>query len=330
MRKSFRKKAAAVMMAAAVLFTSVQTELAVYAKGPTYTAMQDVYYTKDNCVVYAEPSYESTVLTTIGANVPVRVIGMYSNGWYRINLGVIAYVKMDSVTSAGAIGIKKNDDRQVADAQRTAAELGYEFVYLTLNKKKEIKKDIYNSYVGKKVMLYAKINDELGVSFKMLYEDPVKKDIDLNVTKYEFTSQWSPSAPPVPTPPPVSGSSRVVYYQFQNPIELKGQLAIFQFKTGYDKIVEIFPYDVEYTDSYEHMNNYWTEFSEFAYAPVTQVASIAIVETETASSLVPDERDIMSDFRKGIKYQSDDDKAYRNNIVHGKLRKDTEYVDYEY
>ncbi len=133
MRKSFRKKAAAVMMAAAMLFTSVQTELAAYAKGPTYTAMQDVYYTKDNCVVYAEPSYESTVLTTIGANVPVRVVGMYSNGWYRINLGVIAYVKMDSVTSAGAIGIKKNDDKQVADAQRTAAELGYEFVYLTLN-----------------------------------------------------------------------------------------------------------------------------------------------------------------------------------------------------
>ena len=56
MRKSFRKKAAAVMMAAAMLFTSVQTELVAYAKGPTYTAMQDVYYTKDNCVVYAEPS----------------------------------------------------------------------------------------------------------------------------------------------------------------------------------------------------------------------------------------------------------------------------------
>ena len=176
MRKSFRKKAAAVMMAAAMLFTSVQTELVAYAKGPTYTAMQDVYYTKDNCVVYAEPSYESTVLTTIGANVPVRVVGMYSNGWYRINLGVIAYVKMDSVTSAGAIGIKKNDDKQVADAQRTAAELGYEFVYLTLNKQKVIKKDIYNSYVGKKVMLYAKINDELGISFKMLYDDPIKKD----------------------------------------------------------------------------------------------------------------------------------------------------------
>ena len=35
--------------------------MAVYAKGPTYTAMQDTYYTKDNCVVYAEPTYTSTV-----------------------------------------------------------------------------------------------------------------------------------------------------------------------------------------------------------------------------------------------------------------------------
>ncbi len=38
----------------------------------------------------------------------------------------------------------------------------------------------------------------------------------------------------------------------------------------------------------------------------------------------------MADLRKGIKYQSDDTKEYRNTVVHGKLRKDTEYVDYEY
>ncbi|RAZ95249.1 hypothetical protein DK853_30940, partial [Klebsiella oxytoca] len=98
--------------------------------------MQDVYYTKENCVVYAEPTYTSTVLTTLGANLPVQVVGAYSNGWYRINIGVICYVKMDSVTSAGAIGIKNNADKQIADAQKTAAELGYEFVYLTLNKQK--------------------------------------------------------------------------------------------------------------------------------------------------------------------------------------------------
>ena len=42
MRKGFKKKAAAVLMAAAVLCTPVCADMAVYAKGPTYTAMQDL------------------------------------------------------------------------------------------------------------------------------------------------------------------------------------------------------------------------------------------------------------------------------------------------
>lgn len=314
MRKYFKKIAAAVMVAAAVLFTSISADMAAYAKGPTYTAMQDVYYTKENCVVYAEPTYTSTILTTIGANVPVQVVGAYSNGWYRINIGVICYVKMDSVTSAGAIGIKNNEDRQIADAQRTAAELGYEFVYLTLNKQKTIKKDIYNSYVGRKVILYTKIDDELGVSFKMLYEDKIKEDIDLNVKKTSSVNNFG---------------DRTVQYLFDNDIELKGQLAIFQFKTGYDKAVDIYPSDVD-TGEFVLMNTYYTEFSEFAYAPVTQVADIMIVEAEIPNSLTDTQRTIMADHRKGIKYQVDDESEYRSTVVHGKLRKDTEYVDYEY
>ena len=128
MRNVLRKKIAAVLIAVVVLLTAVNGGIISYAKGPTYTAMQDVYYTKDNCIVYAEPSYTATVLTTLGANLPVQVIGEYSNGWYRINIGVICYVKMDSVTSAGAIGISDPADKQIADAQKTAAELGYEFV----------------------------------------------------------------------------------------------------------------------------------------------------------------------------------------------------------
>ena len=231
MRKGFKMKAAAVMLAAAVLCApAASADMVAYAKGPTYTAMKDTYYTKENCVVYAEPDYKSTVLTTIGANIPVQVIGAYSNGWYRINIGVICYVKMDSVTSAGAIGIKNNADHQIADAQKTAAELGYEFVYLTLNKQKIIKKDIYNSYVGKKVILYAKIDDELGVSFKMLYEDKIKSDIDLNVSKHESVNDFG---------------DRTVQYLFNNDVELKGQLAIFQFRTGYDKAVDIYPSDMD-------------------------------------------------------------------------------------
>lgn len=288
--------------------------MTAYAKGPTYTAMQDVYYTKENCVVYAEPTYTSTVLTTLGANLPVQVVGAYSNGWYRINIGVICYVKMDSVTSAGAIGIKNNADKQIADAQKTAAELGYEFVYLTLNKQKTIKKDIYNSYVGQKVILYAKIDDELGVSFKMLYEDKIKNDIDLNMTKTASVNKFG---------------DRTVQFMFNNDMELKGQIAIFQFRTGYDKAVDIYPSDVD-TGEFVMMNTYYTEFSEFAYAPVTQVADIMIVEAEIPNSLTETQRNIMADHRKGIKYQCDDTSEYRSDVVHGKLRKDTEYVDYNY
>ena len=173
------------IIAAAICFIlfAFMPSYSVKAKGPTYTDMQDIYYTKADCVVYAEPTYTSTVLTTIGANVPVNVIGAYSNGWYRINIGVICYVKMDSLTTAGAIGLPNVEDSQIADARKTAQELGYEFVYLRLNNQKMIEKEVYNSYVGKKVILYVKIDDELGVSFKMLYEDKVKTDINLNLTK---------------------------------------------------------------------------------------------------------------------------------------------------
>ena len=60
-----------------------------------------------------------------------------------------------------------------------------------------------------------------------------------------------------------------------------------------------------------------------------QVADMKIVETEIPNSLTDNQRNIMADHRKGIKYMSDDTKEYRS-IVHGKLRKDTEYVDYNY
>ena len=148
-----------------IVLGALQPELSVYAKGTTYTQMEDVYYTKEGCVVYAEPTYEATVLTTIGANVPIRVIGLYSNGWYRINIGVIAYCKMDSLTSAGNIGIVSPTDKQAFYAKQTADELGYAFEYMVLNKEKKIKKDIFNSYVGQKVILFAKIDDMTAVSF---------------------------------------------------------------------------------------------------------------------------------------------------------------------
>lgn len=308
-----RNYVAALLIGITIVTAAISTDVNVYAKGPTYTAMQDVYYTKDNCVVYAEPDYNSIVLTTIGANIPVQVVGAYSNGWYRINIGVICYVKWDSVTTAGAIGLPKSVDAQIADAQRIASEIGYEFVYLTLNDQKTIKKDIFNSYIGKKVILYAKLDDEIGVSFKMLYEDKVKSDINLNFTKSVTVNTLG---------------ERIVEVAFDEDKELLGQIAIFQFKEGYDKAVTINTTDL---DDYEYveMNTYYTEFSEFAYAPVTQIANMKIVEMEIPNSLTNKQREKMTNIQRGIKYQSYDNKEYRSSI-HSRLRKDTEYVDYDY
>lgn len=314
MRKNILKKcAAALLLGLAVVTAPIGIGMSALAKGPTYEAMQDVYYTKDNCIVYAEPTYTSQILVTIQANIPVQVIGAYSNGWYRINIGVIGYVKWDSVTTAGAIGLPNKADAQILDAQRIASEIGYEFVYLTLNDEKVIKKDIYNSYIGKKVILYVKLDDEVGVSFKMLYEDKIKSDINLKYTKTATAGMLG---------------DRVVELVFDEDKELLGQIAIFQFKEGYDKAITINTTDLN-TYDYVEMNTYYTEFSEFAYAPVTQIANMKIVDAEIPNSLTDKQRERMTNLQRGIKYQSYDNKEYRDSI-HRRLRKDTEYVDYEY
>lgn len=308
-----RKKLLLMISVICIVLGALQPELSVYAKGTTYTQMEDVYYTKEGCVVYAEPTYTATVLTTIGANVPVRVVGVYSNGWYRINIGVIAYCKMDSLTSAGNIGVVSTTDKQAFYAKQTADELGYAFEYMVLNKEKEIKKDIFNSYIGQKVILFAKIDDMTAVSFKMLYADEVKNDISL---KYTRTTSDS------------IGGGRTIEYTLDNSTELWGQVAIFQFMVGYDKSADMYIWDIA-NNEYNKMNTYYTEFSEFAYAPVTQVSNMKVVECEIPNSLTDEVRTKMSNIRKGIKYLSYDEKEYRS-AIRSKLRKDTEYMDYDY
>lgn len=296
-----------------ILIGALQPGVTAFAKGTTYSQMNDVYYTKEGCVVYAEPTYTSTVLTTIGANIPVRVIGAYTNGWYRINIGVIAYCKMDSLTTAGNIGIVSEADKQAFYAKQTADELGYQFEYMKLNNEKKIKKDIFNSYIGKKVILFAVIDEVTAVSFKMLYADEVKNDISL-----KYTSKASDSV----------GGGRTIEYTLADKTELWGQVAIFQFKVGYDKTADMYIGDIDGSE-YTKMNTYYTEFSEFAYAPVTQVGNMKVVECEIPNSLSAEVREKMGNIRKGIKYLSYDEKDYRSMIT-SKLRKDTEYMDYEY
>ena len=80
---------------------------------------------------------------------------------------------------------------------------------------------------------------------------------------------------------------------------------------------------------YNLMNTYYTEFSEYAYAPVTQISNIKYTEAEIANSLTTEVRAKMDNIRKGIKYLSYDETDYKNALT-SRLRKDTEYVDYQY
>jgi hypothetical protein len=120
----------------------------------------------------------------------------------------------------------------------------------------------------------------------------------------------------------------VITFSLADPTELLGQIAIFQYKVGYDKQVTIFPEDLD-SGNFVEMNTYYTEMSELAYGPMTQVASMMITDDEVPFSLTEKVRAINSDHRKGIKYLADDTKDYRDSIT-SKVRKDTEYVDYEY
>lgn len=306
-----RKRIFALCICLILFVCFVQKPVYTQAKGTSYEKLEDVYYAKAGCVVYAEPTYTSTVLTTIEANTPVRVVGYYTNGWYRINIGVIAYCKMDSLTSAGEIGIINTTDPQLAEAKQIADSLGYKLHVLKLNKEKIIKKDIFNSYIDEKAILFVKIDDNLAVMFKMVYGEKINKDINLN---FSVSSNEN------------GDGSRTVTYSAAEDTEFTGQVVIFQYKVGYDKAVDIFIEDVG-GNYLNKMNTYFTEFSVFAYAPVTQIGDMEIIEAEIMYSLSENTRLKMSDLKKGVKYLSYDEKGYRNSISN-KYRKDTEYIDY--
>lgn len=309
---SMKKRIFTLILCVLLLFGEAGMSMTAYAKGTTYTQLEDVYYSLAGCKVYSEPTYNSVVLTELEANIPVRVVGYYSNGWYRINIGVIAYCKMDSLTTSGDIGIVNISDSQAYYAKQTADELGYDFHYLKLNQTKTIKKDVFNSYIGKKVILFAKIDDEVAVSFKMLYADKVKTDINLNFTKIVSESD----------------GARTIELVAESEAQLPGQVAIFQIKVGYDKAAEMYIWSINDSE-YNLMNTYYTEFSEYAYASVTQVSNMKIVEMEVPFSLTDKLREKTSNIRKGIKYLDYDEKEYRSSIG-SRLRKDTEYMDYNY
>ncbi len=58
----------------------------------TITQMQEILYTNDTCVIYSEPSLESTIiLPACEKGIPILVTGRTGNGFYQISLGEGVY-----------------------------------------------------------------------------------------------------------------------------------------------------------------------------------------------------------------------------------------------
>ena len=57
-----------------------------------------VLYSCKGTVAYASPDFTSAMVTTINANLPVQVVGVTSNGWFQIDLGMVCYVPGYSLT----------------------------------------------------------------------------------------------------------------------------------------------------------------------------------------------------------------------------------------
>lgn len=96
MKKTGKRLAAAVLaaaMAVSVITGGYAGEAAiVYAVDFTVTEKNAVLYSNDKANVYETPDINSTVVTTIAADLPVKVTGITSNGWFRISLNGTYYV----------------------------------------------------------------------------------------------------------------------------------------------------------------------------------------------------------------------------------------------
>lgn len=307
-------KISSIFLVCAILFLSLPMKevSAGTGRGPDFEKMEDTYYTNGVVPVYMGPDYESQILTYIQDNMPVRVIGKYTNGWYRINIGVIGYVKIDSLTTAWDRSNTVNSSKQAGAALATASEIGYSFHNMVLNDQKVIKKDIFNSYIEDKTILFAAYDDQVAVSFKMVYPDKVKHDVDLNFTKIINDN--------------LAGDGQTIELLPPSDLKLYGQVAIFQIRIGYDQAAEIYIWDIDDED-YVYQGTVYSEFSEYAYFTTTQVSRMKIIHAETERSLSDKLRTKMTNIRRGIKYWDYDEKEYRN-MLGSKLRKDTEYVDY--
>lgn len=65
----------------------------------TVTEKKSVMYSVPGTSVYNYPDFNSNVVTSIQANLPVEVLGVTSNGWFQVNLNGKYYVPSNGLTN---------------------------------------------------------------------------------------------------------------------------------------------------------------------------------------------------------------------------------------
>jgi hypothetical protein len=65
----------------------------VFAVDFTVTDSSAVMYSTGTVKVYSQPDTKSTVVTTLTVNVPVKVTGITSNGWFRVSINGTYYIE---------------------------------------------------------------------------------------------------------------------------------------------------------------------------------------------------------------------------------------------
>jgi hypothetical protein len=93
-----KKKVGALMLAVLLIMTvgmALVNDMGnVWAVEFTVTESNAVLYSASSSVkVYSQPDANSTVVTTLAKDVPVRVTGVTSNGWFRVSIDGTYYIQ---------------------------------------------------------------------------------------------------------------------------------------------------------------------------------------------------------------------------------------------
>ena len=186
-----KKQLIAVLLAATITVTginfyNINDAQMVYATEFTVTEKNSILYSNDNTKVYVKPDSNSSIVTTIAKDLPVKVTGITSNGWFRINLNGTYYVP-----GYGLVSREQNNVVTTSHGTDIRSLTKGTFTFFKSSEIEKFDKDdiqdmdenTYIKYLDSFLMGYAMLDNciiqENGYKIKDMYEQ--EKMVDANV-----------------------------------------------------------------------------------------------------------------------------------------------------